>query len=113
MARKLKQEAQPTWESVLARQQSDRDQAAQLLSNLFMTWKSCERAACRRARACEGDIQACWLRNWRSADENDRQWFRDWIKARASGMTVAEAFDHADARQAEASGSVNDRGRSG
>ncbi len=76
----------------------------QVMSNLLLTWRRCERAACRRVRACRGDMQACWRSRWRSLTEEDRNWFRDWIKARARGMTVAEAFDHADAEQARHAG---------
>jgi hypothetical protein len=61
------------------------------VNNALQFWSLCGQPACRRARACVGDAEACFKRFWPLVPEEFKVWFRAGIKARVDGHSPREA----------------------
>jgi hypothetical protein len=51
--------------------------------NALSLWRLCGNAACRRARACRGNVRLCFPRNFPLLPEGVRDWFEALAEARA------------------------------
>jgi hypothetical protein len=78
-----------------------------LLCDLNLFWMDCRRRPCIRARACRGDAQACFTRNWTPMEERERSFRRNYLRALRARRTPDEAIVYALAcalRDAETAG---------
>jgi hypothetical protein len=76
------------------------DARKRMMCNTFRLWEVCDAPACRRAHSCVGDMHACFERQWAAIPEEEKAWLRAGIKARAAGLSSAEAARAADAEVA-------------
>lgn len=67
---------------------------------LFQFWQICQEKPCRRAQSCVGDMHACFARHWPLVPEEQKNWFRAFIKAWAGGVSKQQAARIADAEAA-------------
>ena len=71
------------------------------MASHFKIWQVCSNNACRRARRCSGDADACWRRWWQNAPEETRIILREGIRAQAEGATRIESIRIARQKLAE------------
>ena|SRR5262245_23115174 len=64
---------------------------------LLRFWTVCRHARCRRARACTGDADACFVDRWREMPGHLRVFFHTNIEALFDGASPQEAKRQADA----------------
>ena len=55
-------------------------------------WRACDKAACRRARACRGDVRACAPKNFAAAPEGVQAWFCCLMDCKKEGLSFDEAM---------------------
>jgi hypothetical protein len=55
-------------------------------------WHVCANTACRRARACRGNAEACFAANFSQVPEGVQDWFILLIQARVDGLSFDEAW---------------------
>ena len=55
-------------------------------------WRVCDKAACRRARACRGNPRACAPVNFARAPEGVQDWFCNLVLAKEAGLSFDEAM---------------------
>jgi hypothetical protein len=55
-------------------------------------WRACDNAACRRARACRGNVRVCSPRNFALAPEGVQDWFANLVVAKEDGLSFDEAM---------------------
>jgi hypothetical protein len=66
--------------------------ARRVVHTKLLFWRVCEEKACKRARGCRGDVDACW-RRWRPAVPDELMTrLRIAIQARVAGASVEEAI---------------------
>jgi hypothetical protein len=71
-----------------------------IMHTKLLFWRVCTLKACKRARGCRGDVDACWQR-WRGAIPDGLMMrLRLAISARVAGLSVEEALRAADAQVA-------------
>ncbi len=69
-------------------------------ATLLKFWIACGEARCRRAQACMGDYDECFVRLWRHVPEDLKTRMRATARAVAEGKTWQEACRFADAEVA-------------
>jgi hypothetical protein len=60
-------------------------------------WRVCGHAQCRRKRACERDMHACFMRHWMAMPEETKVWLRAAATAAASDKRHGAAAAAGDA----------------
>jgi hypothetical protein len=65
------------------------------LCDLNLFWMDCRKRPCIRARACRGDAQACFMRNWPPMEERERSFRRNYVSALHARRTPDEAIVYA------------------
>ena len=55
-------------------------------------WRVCDKAACRKARACRGNVRACVPVNFANVPEDVQAWFACLMVAREDGLSFDEAM---------------------
>lgn len=61
------------------------------LSNLLSLWALCDRAACRRARACRGDARRCIADCSHLVPPDVRIWVAELLACKRDGLSYDEA----------------------
>ena len=54
---------------------ASRDEALRDWTRIMSLWHVCDNAACRRARACRGNVRDCFGHNIHRVPQEVRQWF--------------------------------------
>jgi hypothetical protein len=55
------------------------EKSAHTWSGVLATWRLCDNAACRRARACRGEARACMKAKFPLLPERVRDWFMGFL----------------------------------
>jgi hypothetical protein len=66
-------------------------------NDVFLFFRVCDNAACRRNRSCSGEPAGCFERHWSRFSEAQKVWLRAGLEARQQGQSVAEANATAEA----------------
>jgi hypothetical protein len=75
-----------------ARKDTSREEALRDWNKILGLWRVCDNAACRRARACRGNVRACSPRNFALAPEGVQGWFACLMVAKEDGLSFDEAM---------------------
>jgi hypothetical protein len=59
-------------------------------------WRACDKPACRRGRACRGNVRACSPDNLARAPDGVRDWFISLLIAKDDGLSFDEALARVD-----------------
>lgn len=61
-------------------------------AGVLSLWRLCGQDKCRRARACRGDVQACFPRNYPLLPDGVRDWFESLLAARENDIPFEAAI---------------------
>jgi hypothetical protein len=70
------------------------EQAAHRWSKWLATWRLCDNAACRRARACRGNARACMKAKFPLLPEGARDWFMGFLWHKQEQFPFDEMLDN-------------------
>ena len=72
------------------------DQQLRNWTRIMSLWYVCDNAACRRARACRGNVQHCFKRNVQRVPQEVCQWFVDLAEMQLDKVPFDEAWARLD-----------------
>lgn len=90
----------PAQRAAQARIEQEEDHNNRTLSDLFMFWRVCAKARCRRMQACAG-MPDCFSNKWRQVHPDNRFIVREASLARAQGADPKRATKIARRKLAE------------
>jgi hypothetical protein len=70
------------------------EKSAHAWSGLFATWRLCDNAACRRARACRGEVRACLKAKFPLLPERVRDWFMGFLWHKQERFPFEDMIDN-------------------
>lgn len=89
-----KRNPEPMTESQRRQQEEETDRT---VHDLFAFWTVCREKPCHRARGCVGELRPCFERHWPLVPEENKNWWRAFVKAWATGISKEAAALAADA----------------
>jgi len=75
------------------RTDTSREEALRGWNKILGLWRACDNAACRRGRACRGNVRACSPRNFALAPEGVQAWFASLVVAKEDGVSFDEMME--------------------
>ena len=69
-----------------------RAEALRAWNKILGLWRVCDKAACRKARACRGNVRACAPVNFARVPEDVQGWFGCLLLAKEDGLSFDEAM---------------------
>jgi hypothetical protein len=81
-----------TFMAKATRTTDSRAEALRDWNKMLGLWRVCDNAACRRARACRGNVRVCSPRNFALAPEGVQNWFVNLVVAKEDGLSFDEAL---------------------
>jgi hypothetical protein len=76
---------------------SGSDRSMRFWSKTLRLWSLCDNAACRRARACRGDVGTCMSVGYRKLPQGVREFYEELMGARIAKVPFDEAKAWLDA----------------
>jgi hypothetical protein len=70
-------------------------------NDILCLWRLCDQKACRRARACRGNVHVCVPRNFPLLPEGVRAWFAILAQAQEEQMSFDDAMASLDGTPAD------------
>jgi hypothetical protein len=75
-----------------ARTGASSEESLRAWNKILGLWRACDKAACRRACACRGNVRACMPVNFAKVPEHVQGWLYCLVVAQEEGLSFDEAI---------------------